>query len=199
MESATETTADPLDSLLSLEDQYYTEGFNLGVADGSRAGRIEGRIFGLEKGFEKFAGMGRLGGRAAVWRARTENGGDGESGLVKLDASERLTKHIHRLHTLADVSTLSTENSEDAVSEFDDRFKDATAKARLISRMIGEDEAYHETIFTSSAQHSPDKRASLRVSSDETEGQESKGRGKGTGEMEDFGGLRLSTRTKKAG
>ncbi|KAK3710110.1 hypothetical protein LTR37_010541 [Vermiconidia calcicola] len=198
MESATGTIADPLDSLLSLEDQYYTEGFNLGVADGSRAGRIEGRIFGLEKGFEKFAGMGRLGGRAAVWKARTEDGGDGESG-VKLDTSERLTKHIHRLHTLTDVSTLSTENSEDAVSEFDDRFKDATAKARLISRIVGEDEAYHETTSASSAQLSPGKRASLRMREDETESNEPKGRGKGTGEMEDFAGLRLTTRTKKTG
>lgn len=66
-----EADVDPFDSLLSLEDQYYSEGYELGVADGSRAGRIEGRVFGLEKGFEKFVAMGKLHGRAVVWNARS--------------------------------------------------------------------------------------------------------------------------------
>ncbi|TKA63174.1 hypothetical protein B0A49_07192, partial [Cryomyces minteri] len=62
--------SDPLDDVLSLEDKYYSEGHALGVSDGSRAGRIEGRIFGLEKGFEKFVAMGALGGRSTIWASR---------------------------------------------------------------------------------------------------------------------------------
>ncbi|KAK3670523.1 hypothetical protein LTR78_009627 [Recurvomyces mirabilis] len=61
---------DPFAPLLSLEQDYYTEGYSLGLNDGIRSGRIEGRIFGLEKGFDKFVQMGRLAGRAAVWDAR---------------------------------------------------------------------------------------------------------------------------------
>ena len=73
---------DPFDSVLDLEEIYYQEGYNLGIADGSRAGRIEGRVFGIEKGFEKFAAMGMLHGRAAVWASRLprkkEQGKDNE-------------------------------------------------------------------------------------------------------------------------
>lgn len=73
---------DPFDSVLDLEESYYQEGYDLGVADGSRAGRIEGRVFGIEKGFEKFAAMGMLHGRAAVWASRLprkkEQGKDNE-------------------------------------------------------------------------------------------------------------------------
>ena len=73
---------DPFDSVLDLEETYYQEGYDLGVADGSRAGRIEGRVFGIEKGFEKFAAMGMLHGRAAVWASRLprkkEHGKDNE-------------------------------------------------------------------------------------------------------------------------
>ena len=61
---------DPLDSLLCLEDQYYDEGFTLGTADGAQAGLAEGRLFGLEKGFEKFVNMGKLHGQSIVWASR---------------------------------------------------------------------------------------------------------------------------------
>ena len=64
------TGDDPFDSLLSLEDEFYKDGYNLGVSDGSRVGLIEGRFFGLEKGFEKYASMGRLHGRAVIWTGR---------------------------------------------------------------------------------------------------------------------------------
>src|SRR5882762_2032425 len=73
---------DPFESVLDLEETYYQEGYDLGVADGSRAGQIEGRVFGIEKGFEKFAAMGMLHGRAAVWASRLprkkEQGKDNE-------------------------------------------------------------------------------------------------------------------------
>src|SRR5271156_4071878 len=52
--------SDPFDDLLSLEDRFYNEGFQLGTTDGVKAGRIEGRVFGLEKGFEKYVEMGIL-------------------------------------------------------------------------------------------------------------------------------------------
>lgn len=66
----TSSNTDVFADVLNLEDRYYKEGYDLGVADGSKSGRIEGRLFGLQKGFEKFLEMGKLNGRAAVWEAR---------------------------------------------------------------------------------------------------------------------------------
>ena len=61
---------DPFGDLLVLENQFYKEGYILGVKDGSRAGLVEGRFFGLEKGFDKFVKMGKIHGLVIVWANR---------------------------------------------------------------------------------------------------------------------------------
>ncbi|KAL8733386.1 MAG: hypothetical protein Q9166_002210 [cf. Caloplaca sp. 2 TL-2023] len=63
-------TSDPLEEALGLENTFYQEGYDLGVQDGSRVGRIEGRLFGLQQAFEKFSAMGRLHGRSVIWYER---------------------------------------------------------------------------------------------------------------------------------
>lgn len=156
-EMAPTTEADPFDSLLTLEDDLYTTAYAQGTTDGSRAGRIEGRIFGLEKGFEKFAALGQLHGRASVWGARlprsktasaentevdvkSKNPKEAEQGpiLPLFRDNDRLKKHIQMLHALTDPATFSTINTEDAVADFDDRFKRAGAKAKIVERIVGE-------------------------------------------------------------
>jgi len=165
---------DPFDDLFKLEDQYYREGYELGVKDGSRAGLIEGRLFGIEKGFEKYAAMGKLHGQAIVWAGRmptspaedetarqtsheehvmklpgdtnvgnpgtsqTEKEGLSSSALPDLPASVRLEKHIRTLYALVEPSSLSTQNDEESVSQFDDRLKRAEGKVKIIEKMIGE-------------------------------------------------------------
>ena len=139
---------DPFDSLLNLEDDFYRDGYQLGVADGSRAGYLEGRAFGIEKGFDKFFAMARIYGRATVWAARLQNVNHAEGDPVDSDLSEqslrplpvnrRLEGHIQNLMALVDPSTLSMENDEDSVSEFDDRLNRAKAKVKLIEKIIGE-------------------------------------------------------------
>ncbi|KAK2805970.1 hypothetical protein FQN50_005985 [Emmonsiellopsis sp. PD_5] len=62
----------------------------------------------------------------------------GNSKLPALPANSRLEKHIATLLSLVDPLTLSTENSEEAVADFDDRLKKATAKAKIIEKIIGE-------------------------------------------------------------
>ncbi|KAK5740427.1 hypothetical protein LTR17_004690 [Elasticomyces elasticus] len=163
---------DPFATLLNLEDQYYTEGYNLGVTDGSLAGRIEGRLFGLEKGFSKFTEMGRMNGRAAVWKARlpppkSQTQGDDTvvNFVTPLSGGERLKKHITRLTELTDPDSLETKNTEDAVDEGEERLAGAKSKFTLIARIVGEDDA-------------------ARVSEVEV-----KRPAKGNGEMEDFVGL----------
>ncbi|PYI01754.1 DUF1715 domain protein [Aspergillus sclerotiicarbonarius CBS 121057] len=59
-----------LESLLDLEEDFYKEGYDLGVADGAQAGYTEGSVFAVEKGFEKFVELGRLYGKALVWAQR---------------------------------------------------------------------------------------------------------------------------------
>lgn len=137
---------DPFDSLLTIEDSLYTTAFAQGASDGARAGRIEGRVFGLEKGFEKFAALGELHGRSVVWGARlpslVQQPGNVEPStktLPNLAQNTRLRNHVTMLHSLTDPLTFSTDNTEDAVADFDDRLKRAGAKAKVIERSIGED------------------------------------------------------------
>lgn len=172
-----ETKDDPFEGLLELENNFYREGYDLGVADGKRAGLIEGRVFGLEKGFDKYASMGRLNGKAVIWAGRLppvhardedrkEHAHDVEdkratgprgfrewrqkpspsqaenaSHVVAVPAladNLRLEKHIRTLYALVEPSSLATDNTEEAVSDFDDRLKRAEGKVKIIEKMTGE-------------------------------------------------------------
>ena len=158
----------PLDGLLNLEENYYQEGYALGEADGTHAGLVEGKLFGVEKGFEKAMNMGRLSGKAEVWRRRftattaspshpapmsssskqeisTEQMRTGPAlnalsvnGLAPLAANARLGKHIENLLSTTNSTSLSSTNSDEAVAEFDERLAKAIAKAKVISNIIGE-------------------------------------------------------------
>ena len=160
--------------LLILENRFYREGYDLGVEDGSRAGLIEGRFFGLEKGFDKHVSSGRMHGQVNIWanrlpisqkygqghtlqqdndmmeRQQQERSQENQSRqqdevrgmssilLPSLPKAERLAKHIRTLHALVEPSSLSTNNDEEAVSDFDDRLKRADGKIKIIERIITE-------------------------------------------------------------
>ncbi|KAH8685953.1 hypothetical protein BGZ60DRAFT_396549 [Tricladium varicosporioides] len=151
------------DEILGLEEKFYDEGYQQGLADGTKAGRIEGRTFGLEKGFEKYVGSGKLYGKSLIWINRTPQfqvrSGEGNSSIKSNSQplsndmqatseilpifpenhhNQRLAKHLTVLYALVESESLSTENTEEAVSDFDDRFKRAQAKTKIIERMVGE-------------------------------------------------------------
>lgn len=152
---------DPFDGLLNLEDRFYEEGYKQGTEEGIQAGRIEGRSFGLEKGFEKFLEGGRLHGKAVIWANRAPSlvsrpGADRPDGeqvlsgssvqgalnagkLPVLPKNSRLEKNITTLYALVEPDTLSTENTDESVNDFDDRVKRAQGKAKIIEKMVGED------------------------------------------------------------
>ena len=143
---------------------------------------IEGKLFGIEKGYEKFVQLGKLHGRSVVWASRMprikqqlevapkttksdEERYEPFLDLEKLAIDElplqaetaaarneprsvllpllpdtlRLEKHVRMLFALTEPETFSTENNEDAVADFDDRFKRAAARATIIGRMVGEE------------------------------------------------------------
>jgi hypothetical protein len=155
---------DTFDEILGLEEQFYDDGYRQGLKDGNKAGLVEGRTFGLEKGFEKYVESGRLYGKSLVWANRIPQAGDPASLTVQvqhepasgnifqtidhqkpsparlpsLPHNQRLAKHVKVLHALSELETLSTENSEEAVSDFDDRLQRAQGKAKIIERAFRE-------------------------------------------------------------
>ena len=142
---------DVFDEILDLEEQFYNAGYQQGINDGAKAGKIEGRTFGLEQGFEKFKASGQLYGKSIIWanrfhsrapNATLESTASTDSTpklqLPPLPDNPRLARHIKAVHALAESESLPTENTEDAVTEFDDRLKRAQAKAKMIDRITGE-------------------------------------------------------------
>ncbi|WEW55656.1 hypothetical protein PRK78_001089 [Emydomyces testavorans] len=155
-----------LDSLLNLEESFYAEGYQLGVKDGEKAGFTEGSIFAIETAYEKFQEMGRLYGKGIIWAKRLPGnhgllhssnprhldavtGRCGQDSDKRLDnfqlpdlpPNPRLEKHLATFLSLVDPLTLSRENTEDAVAEFDERLKKAAAKAKIIEKLLGESSA----------------------------------------------------------
>lgn len=200
---------DPFDSLLGLEDEYYNEGYNLGEADGQRAGHIEGRLFGLEKGFEKYLKMGKLHGRSIVWGSRLPNlevqpkvasgptasavgsshaetrgqdviqsrqaasspvtgaiGSAAASQLPAIPGNLRIEKHLRTFHALVEPESLSTNNNEDSVSDFDDRLKRAHGKAKIIEKLMGDESPSARAITVVSPVLTGDRRAGTQASGD---------------------------------
>lgn len=136
---------DPFDAALNVESSFHNAGFNQGLVDGARAGLAEGRGFGMQKGFEKFLESGRLASRSVVWANRLPSTaapgpsvGDPPSScsLPPVPNNARLEKNIASLYALVDPKMLSTENSDAAVQDFDDRMKRAEGKVRVIERVI---------------------------------------------------------------
>ena len=149
--------SDPFDDVFTLEDRFYQQGYQQGLEDGDAAGRIEGRQFGMSTGFDKFLESGRLASRAIVWANRlpssqnntSSNSATGPSTaadtkqprqactLPALPDNARLGKNIKMVYALVEPETLSTSNVDEAVQDFDDRFKRAQGKTKVVEKMIG--------------------------------------------------------------
>ncbi|KAG6068489.1 hypothetical protein E4U32_000643 [Claviceps aff. humidiphila group G2b] len=146
------SSPDPFDSILNLEQTFYQQGYTQGLADGAQAGRTEGRQFGMQTGFEKFLESGRLASRAIIWANRMPPGVTASEqehdardaatatatppcSLPPLPRNARLHKNVKMLYALVEPGTLSTENSDEGVQDFDDRVKRAQGKAKVVERM----------------------------------------------------------------
>lgn len=156
-------SVDPFDQLLELEDEYYNEGYEAGVSDSRYAGMIEGRTFGIEKGFEKALELGKSHGRATLWHSRLSitDRADQTQGeqlpaiasamgteatllrdiiqtLGPIPSNARLQKHIETLLSTSDPTMVVKDNTDDAVTEFDDRLAKANAKLKVVANIAGE-------------------------------------------------------------
>ncbi|KAB8621935.1 hypothetical protein FH972_026044 [Carpinus fangiana] len=113
--------------------------------------------------------MGELQATAKLWAARlpskdltaykdSSQASSAELSLPALVSHTRLEKHIETLLALVDSATLSMDNSDDAVAEFDDRLKRAQAKAKVIERIIGENSVQRQNTSTLDPAHLPNIR-----------------------------------------
>lgn len=117
--------------------------------DGEQAGRIEGRVFGLEKGFEKFLELGRLQGRCSVWKARipsstvpSTTGSIGPAKGVQI-TSPRAQKQVESLAIL--LTNPPFKNDEESVEEAEETLKRGRNKAKILSNILGEKEVANVT------------------------------------------------------
>ncbi|KAH7358054.1 hypothetical protein B0T11DRAFT_329906 [Plectosphaerella cucumerina] len=135
---------DPFDDVLNLEEKFYVEGYEQGTKDGVQAGKMEGRSVGMAKGFDKFLESGRLYGKAVVWGnrlqlAQQQKGAPAPCLLPPIaNSNARLQKNVIAVGALVEPETLATENTDEAVNDFDDRVKRAQGKAKVVERAIGE-------------------------------------------------------------
>lgn len=97
--------------------------------------------------------------------------------MPDLHEGSRLAKNIQTLLALVDPATLVLENTEDAVSEIEERFRGASLKAKLIQRALGE-----------SLEGILDSENSVKALSSKHDGQ---GRGDGSGSIEDISSLHI--------
>ena len=157
-------STDPFDELLELENDFYKEGFEAGVADSAYAGLVEGKLFGIEKGYEKALELGKARGRSLVWQQRLTNSSststNAESGSTVIDVSSkevdktamlsdmskldplpsnsRLQKHVAFLMTVTDPVSIPKDNSDESVSAVDERITKIRARIKLMSNSVGE-------------------------------------------------------------
>lgn len=109
---------DSFDELLNLEDSYYQEGYDLGEADGAHAGLVEGKLFGVEKGFEKAVSMGRLSGRAQVWQRRFQPSTTSPSQLAQVQklSNENVVVRPERIQSTSHTGIVASANQLPALS-----------------------------------------------------------------------------------
>lgn len=81
------TMSDPFDTINSLEDTHYNEGYKSGYDHGALHGLFEGRELGQEKCFEWWEELGYLEGQAQFWRRLAEVQGREGGG----DAGKKMT------------------------------------------------------------------------------------------------------------
>ncbi|RPA83023.1 DUF1715-domain-containing protein [Ascobolus immersus RN42] len=123
------------DTLLTLEESFYNQGYAEGLRDGQQQGHTEGRLFGLAKGFEKFALLGQIHGRASVWQARAALASSESTSKVALP-NPRLTKHLASL--LEMLETVEVRNGDEEVAQMEDARKRVLGKVRGLESILKE-------------------------------------------------------------
>lgn len=107
-----------LDDVLDLEQEYYATGFKEGHDHSSKEQYLEGKIYGLQTGFQRFLVVGYIKGLITEWRHS-----DNKAVQLHLDLLEK---------TLGE---LLTSNDDSAVKKYEKAIIIARNKVRLIATL----------------------------------------------------------------
>lgn len=108
-----------LDNVLDLEEEFYTEGFKEGHEKSAKEQYIEGKIYGLQTGFQRFLVVGYLEGLVSFWR--------------QLPNLASVTSHIDQLEKI--LAAIPKTNDDDAVAVYEKSVLSARNKARVIAAL----------------------------------------------------------------
>ncbi|KAI1167666.1 DUF1715-domain-containing protein [Nemania serpens] len=133
----------------------YAVGLRKGFEKFVEAGRLQGKAVVWANRIPKYQQRrqrereqqqdeGILGPRERANRTVPANGDDksGEGGddtrLPPIHSSARLEKNLETLYGLVEPGTLSTDNDDESVNDFDSRMKGAHGKLKIVERAVGE-------------------------------------------------------------
>ncbi|AGO10859.1 AaceriAFR654Wp [[Ashbya] aceris (nom. inval.)] len=104
------------DSLLSLEEQYYKEGYDEGRRENLQNNLVEGKQYGLQVGFQRYSSLGQMKGICEYLK------------LVLHDTPVEST--INELGTM--ISRIPMDNSSSSASEYEQLITRIRNKFRLL-------------------------------------------------------------------
>ncbi|KAJ9098928.1 hypothetical protein QFC20_005843 [Naganishia adeliensis] len=139
--------SDPFDTINSLEDTHYNEGYKSGYDHGALHGLFEGRELGQEKCFEWWEELGYLEGQAQFWRRLAEvqgreGGGDAGKKMTSrtLKSIDQLLELIHSFPTINPTpspTALPVPTTETPPTDLPSLITRIRAKYRLICSTLG--------------------------------------------------------------
>jgi len=110
-----------------VEGTSYELGFKEGLRDGKTSGLLEGRQFGLEQAFDRFRPFGVIQGLIEVWEVDRQ---------VLIETNAKVRRTIGSLKVL--VANVPESNKDEDVEDFTRRFRQANAKLKVLSSLLGE-------------------------------------------------------------
>lgn len=113
------------DEILNLEQKYYQQGYEDGVAQSTKEQLFEGKEYGYQTGFQRFLIVGYIQGLVEYWKKNID----------KYD-NKSLASHLEQLNKL--VVDIPTENGDEQVEEYEKRINKARNKLRVIASLTKE-------------------------------------------------------------
>ena len=113
------------DASLSLEDDYYQQGYAEGSKVGNEQGLIEGRIYGTEQAFERYVKAGIIKGRLSAWHK------------IFID-DDRIQSSIEKLQQLLRSLPLQNDERADGM-DYDHIMLQVNSKMKVLASLCGDE------------------------------------------------------------
>ncbi|CAH7675448.1 hypothetical protein BY996DRAFT_6707378 [Phakopsora pachyrhizi] len=121
-----------IDSLNHLEEQFYLEGYELGLKEGEAAGRLEGFQIGQAQGFKMFEEIGFYMGQARIWNQTVL-----KNRKTAQSKNDRTQVKVDQLVSLLEKFPMSIEAIKDPNMDFNSRLNNIRAIYRLCCANLG--------------------------------------------------------------